>query len=111
MKVHHYNPHDDCKEADNQKKNLKCIMRNRDQMNEIYHTTHAELNSGSLALLDCKDNVIGGISVNQHIHPGYYEYKNHHTLRDLAKHIQQSVKQYACFLTQPAEDQADDDAS
>ena len=88
--------------------NLKCITQgliNAPHVMEEWNlTVPHDLNAGSLALLDCTDKIIGGISVSQHIHPGYFEYKEKSVLGDIAKQVQQSVKKYACFLTHPPGD-------
>ena len=107
------NDHDvDC-DSDSHKNNLKCITMGLSSdpnfINELNMSKPHELGSGSLALVDCKDNVIGGASVSQHIHPGYYDYKKPHVLRQVAKHVQNSMKKYACFLSQNDEHDHDSD--
>ena len=45
----------------------KFFLKHPEKWHDITTTHHIELRSGSLALLDCKDRVIGGISISQHL--------------------------------------------
>ena len=103
MGVHYHDEEEDCPDTSSSpRKNMKCIRahyaKNPDQWYDMTRKNPLELRDGSLALLDCKEKVIGGVGVTQHIHPGFFEMKEKKLLHKISRQIQDAIKNYTCFL-------------